>query len=112
MKAVEQLERLKRMNQLIKAECTGTPEAFANILGISQSHLFNLIEDLKLMGAPIKYSRIRQSYLYTIPFDIKLQYSLTFVTENQLKQIFGGTRKNLLYSNFFRGNKLILACEY
>jgi hypothetical protein len=102
MKAIEQLERLKKMNRLIKSERTGTPEEFAGKLGICQSHLFNLIEELKIMGAPIRYSRTRQTYFYTTEFEIKLQYSLCFVKSNQLKQIFGGNQIKIVYSNFFR----------
>jgi hypothetical protein len=103
MKAIEQLERLKKMNRLIKSEHTGAPEEFAGKLGICQSHLFNLIEELKIMGAPISYSRTRKTYFYsTDEFEIKLQYSLCFVKRNQLKQIFGGNTIKIVYSNFFR----------
>jgi len=68
----------------------------------SEIDLFNLIEELKIMGAPIRYSRTRQTYFYTTEFEIKLQYSLCFVKSNQLKQIFGGNQIKTVYSNFFR----------
>lgn len=109
MKAFEQLERLKRMNLLIRKEKTGTPEEFAEQLRICQSHLFGLIEELKIMGAPIAYSRTRQTYFYTTEFEIKLQYSLAFIKKDQLKEIFGGSTIKILYSNFFRANEPILA---
>ncbi|MGC9355095.1 MAG: hypothetical protein ACP5D9_14710 [Mariniphaga sp.] len=102
MKAIEQLERLKKINKLIKSERTGTPEEFAGELGICQSHLYNLIEELKIMGAPIRYSRTRQTYFYTTEFEIKLHYSLCFIKRDQLKQIFGGYLIKTAYSNFFR----------
>ncbi|MCK5730942.1 MAG: hypothetical protein KAH68_07700 [Draconibacterium sp.] len=109
MKAIEQFERLKRMNELIKAECTGTPEEFARMLRISQSHLFNLVEDLKIKGAPIKYSRTKGTYYYVVEFEIRLNYSVCFIKEDRLKQIFGGFIKNMLYSNFCRVKESILA---
>ncbi|MFA5535150.1 MAG: hypothetical protein WDA19_11685 [Mariniphaga sp.] len=90
MKALSQLERIKKMNRLIKTEHTGSPKEFAAMLGVCESHLFNLIDDLKVMGAPIRYSRIRQTYFYAIDFEIRLQYSLYFVQQNQLKKIYGG----------------------
>jgi hypothetical protein len=109
MKAFEQLERLKRINLLIRKEKTGTPEEFAEQLGICQSHLFGLIEELKIMGAPIAYSRTRQTYFYTMDFEIKLQYSLAFIKKDQLKEIIGGNTIKTLYSNFFRANEPNLA---
>lgn len=102
MKAIEQLDRLKRMNDLIKAEKTGTPGEFSQDLGISDSQLYNLIEDLKIKGAPIKYSRSRRTYFYSEEFEFKLNYSLSFINGGELKLIFGGWIKNLLYSNFYR----------
>jgi hypothetical protein len=112
MKAIEQLERLKRINLLIKKEKAGTPDEFVEQLGICQSHLFGLIEELKMMGAPIAYSRTRQTYFYTTDFEIKLQYSLAFIKKDQLKEIFGGSTIKTLYSNFFRANEPILALGY
>lgn len=72
MKAEEQIERLAKMNRLIKAEHSGNPEEFASQLGVCKSHLFNLIEEMKIMGAPIKYSRIRRTYYYDSDFEIRL----------------------------------------
>ncbi len=90
MKAIEQLERLKKIDKLIQNQKTGKPEEFSAKLGICQSHLFNLIEDLKIMGAPIRYSRIRQTYYYASDFEMQLHYSLCFKKKDQLLQIFGG----------------------
>lgn len=88
MKAFTQLERMKKMNLLIKTEHTGNPKEFAGKLGICQSHLFNLIEDLKIDGAPIKYSRKRQTYFYERNFEIKLQNSLYFLDRDQTIKIY------------------------
>jgi len=60
------------------------------------------------MGAPIRYSRTRQTYYYTTEFEIKLQYSLCFVKSNQLKQIFGGNQIKISYSNFFKVEEINL----
>jgi hypothetical protein len=83
MKAFTQLERMKKMNWLIKTEHTGNPKEFAGKLGICQSHLYNLIEDMKIDGAPIKYSRKRQTYFYERHFEIKLPNSLYFIDRDQ-----------------------------
>lgn len=69
MKAFEQLKRLKRMNRLIKDEKTGTPEEFADRLGVSASHLYRCIDEIKELGAPITFSRSRKTYYYEYEFD-------------------------------------------
>jgi predicted DNA-binding transcriptional regulator YafY len=64
MKTLKQLERLKKIHQLIKINNTGRPKEFANKLKISESQLYNILDDLKLKGFPIKYSRNLKSYEY------------------------------------------------
>ncbi len=101
MKSFEQLERLKRMNRLIKEERTGSPQEFASKLGISQSQLYNILEDLKIKGAPINYSRLKGTYYYTEGFEMELNYSFCFIMGNELKQIFGGYSKKYTLLQFF-----------
>lgn len=72
MKAIEQIERLKRMDGLIKTKSTGNPEEFAEKLSVSQSHLFNLINELKARDAPIRYNSARETYYYTEGYNLKI----------------------------------------
>jgi predicted DNA-binding transcriptional regulator YafY len=72
VKAIEQIERLKRMDELIKTKSTGNPEEFAEKLSISQSHLFNLINELKTRDAPIRYNPTRKTYYYTEEYNLKI----------------------------------------
>ena len=90
MKSFEQLERLKKINCLVKEEKTGSPQEFASKLGISKSHLYSILEDLRIKGAPINYSRLKGSYYYSEEFEMELNYSLSFIKGRELKQIFGG----------------------
>jgi biotin operon repressor len=43
---------------------TGTPEEFAEKLGIRRSSLFQSLQEMREMGVDIKYSNLRQSYYY------------------------------------------------
>ena len=43
---------------------TGTPEEFAEKLGIRRSTLFQSLQEMREIGVDIKYSCIRQSYYY------------------------------------------------
>lgn len=90
MKALEQLERFKKMNKLIKNETTGKPEYFAAKIGISPSHLYRCIEEIKELGAPINYSRLRETYFYAFEFDLKVSYSIEIISKETSKKIAGG----------------------
>ena len=62
---------LRKMDKLIRLECTGPAKDFAEKLGISRRTVFNHIDDLKAMGAEIIYDFIKRSYCYTKPFTLK-----------------------------------------
>ena len=65
MKLHTQIERIKRVNVLIRKEATGTPLQLAEKLNVSESTVFRLISELKELGAPIIYCRHCESYKYT-----------------------------------------------
>ena len=58
------IERLEYMDQLIRLECTGRPEVFAEKLGISKRHMYKYIECLNQMGACVVYNNKSQTYFY------------------------------------------------
>ena len=68
------LERIRRMHALIKFRRTGTPEKFAERLGISVSLLYRLIGQLKEMGAPIHFCHQRQSYAYYESVELQIGF--------------------------------------
>ena len=90
MTILKQLQRFNKTNKLIIAENTGNPENFAEKLGVCRSHLFNIIEQFKEYGAPIRYSKKNETYYYTSVFNLELKYSLKTTTETEEKEIFAG----------------------
>jgi biotin operon repressor len=52
------------MDALISMMSTGTPDEFAERIGIRRSTLFQNIQEMKKFGVNIKYSTIRRSYYY------------------------------------------------
>lgn len=64
MSLLKYIERLQRMDSLIYMMSTGTPEEFAEKLGIRRSSLFQSLQEMREMGVDIKYSNLRQSYYY------------------------------------------------
>jgi biotin operon repressor len=106
MKAFEQLERLKRMNRLIREERTGSPEEFAISLGVSSSHLYRCIEDIKEMGAPVNFSRSRKTYYYEYDFEMKVSYSIQLISEQTAKKVIGGFSLNNSSLLFYESGRI------
>jgi hypothetical protein len=64
MSILKYIYRLKQMDDLIKRKATGTPDEFAIKLGICKSMLMLNINELKTLGAPVKYCNQIRSYYY------------------------------------------------
>ena len=65
-------KRVVKIHKLILRQNTGTPAEFAATLNISRSHLYNIIDDLKISGAEIKYSRKWQTFYYNNSFSLEI----------------------------------------
>lgn len=85
MKLRKQIERLKLVHKLIEAENTGSASDFANILGISRRQLYNIIEELKLMNAPIEYDLKRKTFLYTKECQIEFAFCVKILDEEETR---------------------------
>lgn len=55
MSLLKSIYRLKRLDSLIKKEATGTAEEFAEKIGISRSMLMINLDEMREMGAMIKF---------------------------------------------------------
>ena len=69
-----QIERIQRMHKLIQCKQTGPPDCFAQKLGISRSLVYQLIQELKQMGAPIIYCKYRESFKYQYEVEFKFGF--------------------------------------
>jgi hypothetical protein len=72
MSLISNIDKLKLINSEIKNEQTGKPEDFAKRLRISRSMLYNYIEEIKFLGAKIKYNRTLRTFYYENDFDVKI----------------------------------------
>jgi predicted DNA-binding transcriptional regulator YafY len=64
MKLLEQLQRLERLDQLIRLKATGCADCLAQRMNLSRRTIYNLLDILKILGAEINYCALRQSYYY------------------------------------------------
>jgi len=90
------LNRIERLDSLIRHKCTGTPKELAKKLDISERWLYIFLDELKTdLGCPIRYDRKRRSYVYDEPG--KLMIGFTHEMEKQeIKKVSGGS-----FLNFF-----------
>ena len=90
MIAIKYINRLKRIDQLIRLEATGNPKELATKLNISERQLYRYINDLKETGVKIIFNHNINSYTYLTENeinttmkkfrdkDLKKYFSLTF----------------------------------
>lgn len=97
--SINHLERMKKTNKLLKEEKTGTPEMFANQLNIGKRQLYNILDNLKIIGASIKYCRKRETFFYEEDFDLQINYSVKVIKNETMKNVFGGN--NIFKNNLF-----------
>ena len=72
MSLLKYVERLKRIDDLIRRKATGTPEEFASRLGVGKTILMEELRELKQLGADVHYCKVRQSYCYNSEFVLKI----------------------------------------
>ena len=107
MKEFENKEFYERIDQLIRMRMSGAPNEFANKLGISESHLYRILNNLKeKANCPIIFDKGRNSYIYE--HDGKLVIKFCYELEKEeLQEINGGMffiLKKLLSKNESRIN--------
>jgi len=87
----EEINRIQKIDKLIRLNNTGSAEEFANKLGISRRQIYNIIEDLKDMGLGIVYNRHIRSFTYTKPYQVRLLFEIVELTDDETKEINAGT---------------------
>jgi len=70
--------RLVRIDYLIRIKGTGTPSQLASRLEVGERTIYEYINIMKALGAPIQYSRQRRSYYY----DKRGSFTISFVDED------------------------------
>ena len=57
--------RLEYLNDLIRKKATGSPRTLAIKMNISVRTVYEYIDILRSLGAPISYSKNRETYYYS-----------------------------------------------
>lgn len=67
MTFIDRINKMEQIDQLIRLKATGSAREFANKLLISESSLYRFLDDLKKLGAEIKFDHSINSYRYQDP---------------------------------------------
>lgn len=90
MKINEKANLIKSMVRLIDARRTGSPQIFAETLGISRSNLYQLINEFNDMGVKIEYNRTILSFSISDGKEIKVQTPIVIIDNDDLFNVKGG----------------------
>lgn len=86
----QQIDRMRYIHLLISKERTGTPKHFAGKLQLSKRQLFNILEEMRILGLDIRYSKTRETYYYHGGKYLYISYSLRELSEEEVDNIYAG----------------------
>lgn len=87
MKIIDKTRQLKRLSELLEKEITGNSVIFAKKIGISRTHLFELLEELKALGVPISYDRKSESYYYSGDKRLEINTPIKVVDDQETQSL-------------------------
>ncbi len=87
MNIIRKTKQLKRLAELLEKENTGNSFAFAKKVGVSRTHLFELLEDLKGMEIHVKFDRKKGSFLYTGSKRLLVKNPIQIIEDSELKKL-------------------------
>ena len=86
------LNRIRRLDALIRQKNTGSPKELAGKLNISERWLYIFLDELKEeLNCPIRYDHYRRSYVYEEPGSIAFGFQRE-LSKREEKQISSGRR--------------------
>ncbi len=65
MAILDYIQRINRIDNLIRLKATGTAKELADKIGVSRRMVYNYIETMKELGAPIEYDSAKQTFYYS-----------------------------------------------
>jgi len=99
MDLFSKIKLIERLDHLIRKCATGSPRELSCRLAISERQVYNIINEMKDLGAPITYCNARKSYRYEDEVTFKFGFLLD--NANELNNLKGGRRPLLTFIGFF-----------
>ncbi|WP_173074120.1 HTH domain-containing protein [Tenuifilum thalassicum] len=94
MNIIEIKNELERIDRLIRLKATGSPKELADKLGVSERHVYRIINQLKEIDCPIYFDKDRCSYCYRDEGKLIFKYSTNELDNSIKDKTKGGQMKN------------------
>ena len=92
------LNRLQRIDQMIRQQRTGNADSLARKLNVSRRQVYYFLTELKDMGVDIEYCREVNSFVYVKPIRIDINIDIRELTEEEILEAAGGI--NFIQNNW------------
>ena len=83
------MDRLTRIDHLIRIKGTGTPAQLADRLHLSERSIYDYLHFMKSLGCPIKFDNYRESYYY----EVEGIFIIAFYSKDQLMQLWAEAQR-------------------
>jgi predicted DNA-binding transcriptional regulator YafY len=90
MMFIKHIERFEKIDKLIRTRRTGTPDEFADRVGISRRQLYNYLDELRSYGVEISYSRVYYSFQYSNNKKLRVYFDCEEIERSKVNQVAGG----------------------
>ncbi|WP_363322556.1 HTH domain-containing protein [uncultured Tenacibaculum sp.] len=74
MEFLQKIQVIERVDRLIQLKSTGTADDLSRRLSVSRRSVYNILELMRNMGAPIEYCQITRTYYYSYKCDFVLGF--------------------------------------
>jgi len=74
MALIDEINRIKRIDRLIRLKATGNAQELSEKLQISRKMTYNYLNHMKDMGAPIHYCRKIKSFYYLTDGKFEIEF--------------------------------------
>ena len=95
MNNLKQIQQLRKLHLMIKQEATGNPKMVAKKMHVSERQVYNLIEQLRTMDAPVRFNRRANTYYYTNNFELLVNISVKVIQGEEVLHIYAGSKRQV-----------------
>lgn len=87
---LKQIHLIERIDQLIRMQATGSPDALAHRLRISRAKLYRILDVMKSLDAPVHYDIAVQSFVYEEEVSFRFGFFTKGLSHEDHRTILGG----------------------